>query len=105
MSNTQYIDILRRRIEALFDKCEAHAQRNEDAKLMECRLEIAALIAAVAALVHEDGGESPDHSAYLACLPLVDALWWFIENVSQEDPHRNTYFFALRERMRSSLKL
>lgn len=31
---------------------------------------------------------------------LVTDLWWFIENVPQEDPSRHDQFFALRERVR-----
>jgi hypothetical protein len=33
--------------------------------------------------------------------PLVQALWWFIENVSDEHPERSEMFFALRARYRS----
>lgn len=39
---------------------------------------------------------------YLAGLPLVEALWWFIENIDDNDrSNRNTYFFDLRERYRN----
>ena len=31
---------------------------------------------------------------------LVSDLWWFIENVTDEDPTRHEQFFALRERVR-----
>lgn len=41
-----------------------------------------------------------NYSAYLETLPLVDALFWFIENVNDEDPFRSEYFFRLRERVR-----
>lgn len=41
------------------------------------------------------------HAEYLKSLSLKDALWWFIENVNDEDPHRNDYFFALRERVKT----
>ena len=41
-----------------------------------------------------------DLSDHLKSLPLHEALWWFIENVSDEDIHKQTYFFLLRERMR-----
>ena len=40
-----------------------------------------------------------DLSDHLKGLPLHEALWWFIENVSDEDIHKQTYFFILRERM------
>jgi hypothetical protein len=33
-------------------------------------------------------------------LPLVSALWWFIENVNEDTPHRSELFFYLRERVR-----
>lgn len=32
---------------------------------------------------------------------LVNDLWWFIENVTDEDPERTDKFFALRERVRN----
>lgn len=34
---------------------------------------------------------------YVASLPLIDALWWFIEN----RPEDTDIFFDLRERVRS----
>jgi len=37
---------------------------------------------------------------HLEGLPLVAALWWFIENSNEDDPHRNELFFYLRERVR-----
>jgi hypothetical protein len=37
---------------------------------------------------------------HLDGLPLVAALWWFIENVNEDHPHRNELFFYLRERVR-----
>lgn len=37
--------------------------------------------------------------AYLSMLPMVEALWWYIENV--ESGTRPAVFFALRERMRA----
>ena len=43
-----------------------------------------------------------DYSDYLANLPLVRALWWFIENVGDGTPHRTEYFFALRGRFAES---
>lgn len=36
---------------------------------------------------------------YLDGLPMANALWWFIENVSDDNPHRNEVFFYLRGRM------
>lgn len=38
---------------------------------------------------------------YVKTAPLVDALWHFIENVSDETPDRTEIFFALRERVRA----
>lgn len=38
---------------------------------------------------------------YLDGCPLVNALWWYIENSNEDDPHRNQLFFYLRERVRS----
>lgn len=38
--------------------------------------------------------------AYLDPLPLVDALWWFIENLNDDDPVQSEVFFYLRERVR-----
>jgi len=35
-------------------------------------------------------------------LPLAEALWYFIENVSDENPARTELFFHLRERMRAA---
>ena len=37
--------------------------------------------------------------AYLETLPLVHALWWWIENVTVDDPSRTETFFYLRERV------
>lgn len=37
---------------------------------------------------------------YLISLPTVYALWWFIENITDEDPRRSEIFFHLRERVR-----
>jgi hypothetical protein len=36
---------------------------------------------------------------YLNGRPLVSALWWYIENVNEDHPHRNQLFFYLRERV------
>jgi hypothetical protein len=38
---------------------------------------------------------------YLNGLPLAAALWWFIENCNEDDPHRSELFFYLRERVRN----
>ena len=32
---------------------------------------------------------------------LMSDLWWFIENVNEDDPKRSENFFALRERVRA----
>lgn len=37
---------------------------------------------------------------YLDSMPGVLALWWFMENVSDEHPHRTDLFFYCRERVR-----
>jgi hypothetical protein len=37
---------------------------------------------------------------YLDLLPGVLALWWFMENVNDEHPHRSELFFYCRERVR-----
>jgi hypothetical protein len=37
---------------------------------------------------------------YLSRLSLIGALWWFIENVNEDDPIRDEVFFYLRERVR-----
>lgn len=42
----------------------------------------------------------PQYLGYLKGLPLVEALWWFIENCSEDMPGRTELFFALRERVR-----
>lgn len=31
---------------------------------------------------------------------MIRALWWFVENVTEDDPDRTNHFFALRERVR-----
>lgn len=41
-----------------------------------------------------------DHRQYVAQLPLLDALWWFIENLPTERTSSNAIFFDLRERVR-----
>jgi predicted RNA-binding Zn ribbon-like protein len=42
----------------------------------------------------------PSYLGYVKELPLQEALWWFIENASDDLPERSSIFFALRERMR-----
>ena len=37
---------------------------------------------------------------YMNSLPLAEALWWYIENIADEDPRRTDLFFYLRERVR-----
>jgi hypothetical protein len=37
---------------------------------------------------------------YLDALPGVLALWWFMENVNDDHPHRSELFFYCRERVR-----
>ena len=36
-------------------------------------------------------------------MPLVMALWWWIENVTADDPARSEVFFYLRERVRNEV--
>jgi hypothetical protein len=43
-----------------------------------------------------------DKIAHTDTLDLAAALWWFIENVTDEDPQRTETFFHLRERVRNS---
>jgi hypothetical protein len=38
---------------------------------------------------------------YLSSITLPAALWWFIENVNDEDRYRTEIFFFLRERVRT----
>ncbi|WP_421991718.1 hypothetical protein [Roseococcus sp.] len=40
----------------------------------------------------------------LGKMHITSALWWFIENMPDNSPHRNDAFFHLRERVRA-LKL
>jgi|GEM_PF-3692650 len=46
-----------------------------------------------------------DYRDYLEELPLQTALWWFIENVSDDTAYRSEMFFALRQRVRLSKPL
>lgn len=46
----------------------------------------------------------PSYLGYVKELPLQEALWWFIENASDDLPERSAIFFALRERMREQKK-
>ena len=39
--------------------------------------------------------------SYLDTLPTPHALWWFIENVSDDTEGRTEIFFALRARWRA----
>lgn len=39
-----------------------------------------------------------DHSDVLRGMNLAEANWWFMENVSSDDPMRDTYYWLLRER-------
>jgi len=43
-----------------------------------------------------------NYRQYVASRPLTEALWWFIENVSDDTPERTEIFFDLRERCRDS---
>lgn len=42
-----------------------------------------------------------DVRAYLDGLTTEFALWWFIENSTEESPWRTEIFFYLRERVKS----
>lgn len=56
-------------------------------------------------LNHASHYTADDYLAYLKGEQnLVSALWWFIENVSDDTPGRTDMFFHLRERVRSSRK-
>lgn len=44
---------------------------------------------------------NPNTRDFLDNLPTLNALWWFIENVEQDDPDRTELFFYLRERVRA----
>lgn len=39
--------------------------------------------------------------SYTDEMPLLDALWWYIENVDGDEPWSTDLFFRLRERARS----
>lgn len=39
---------------------------------------------------------------HLNKLPLMEAMWWFIENVDEHHPLRNSLFFDLRHRVREA---
>lgn len=41
-----------------------------------------------------------DWRPHLDSLPLVAALWWFIENIDGDHPQRDELFFHLRDRYR-----
>jgi hypothetical protein len=45
-----------------------------------------------------------DYTKYLAGLPLVEAMWWFIENIDEEHPARSACAFFLRERYRNEVQ-
>lgn len=44
---------------------------------------------------------SQEQITYLDTLPLVHALWWWIENVTEDAPARDEVFFYLRSRYRT----
>jgi len=41
---------------------------------------------------------------HLTTLPLVEALWWYIENITTDDPRATRVFFYLRERYRNEVQ-
>ena len=41
------------------------------------------------------------YADYIKTQPLVTALFWFIENMAEDDPDRNELFQMLRERVRT----
>ncbi|WP_199028433.1 hypothetical protein [Ralstonia sp. ASV6] len=51
------------------------------------------------------GPGAPKYLDYVNGLPLQDALWWFIENASDDLESRTEIFFALRERVRAQVAL
>lgn len=42
---------------------------------------------------------------YLKTLPLVQALWWYIENVTSDDPRASEIFFYLRARYNKEVQV
>jgi len=42
--------------------------------------------------------EKSEAIAHMDSLSLQDAMWWFLENVSEDSPARSDCFFALRRR-------
>lgn len=56
--------------------------------------DVSSIVALTAVMMRP--ADKPDYSEYLRGLPLVEALWWAIENDSD-----GTYFFQLRERYRT----
>lgn len=51
-------------------------------------------------LIDEFEQANHNHTAYVNSLPIVEALWWFIDNCAEDDLHRQDYFHVLRERVR-----
>lgn len=43
------------------------------------------------------------YEPYFKVLEALRAAWYFIENVSEDDPNRSEKFFALREQVRGAL--
>lgn len=46
-----------------------------------------------------------DEADHLRGLPLIEAMWLFIENIDSEHPARTEFFFLLRERYRSEYQM
>lgn len=49
--------------------------------------------------------DGPTAIAYMRSVPLTTALWWFIENVGDNNDYRSECFFYLRERVRAESTL
>lgn len=65
--------------------------------------DINALLADAEKLIDEAKAQGPvNYTDYLDGLPLVQALWWFIENVDDETAFRTDYLFRLRQRVREA---
>jgi len=43
------------------------------------------------------------YRTYVDGLPIVEALWWFIENINSDDSRHNDWFFYMRRRYRAEV--
>ncbi len=81
---------------ALVDQYRQHAAMAEfgenDGNSFDCEMELQ---------LPEATAANESYVEYIKGLPLNHALWWFIENISDDHPERAVIFFALRERIRA----